>query len=62
MIPVDDAKKFIIEKLAKFPHGVESRRIYRSKKFYFSAYLEDALRELVWENKARCINGRWYLI
>jgi hypothetical protein len=56
------AKEFIIKKLCKFPNGVESKRIYNAKQFYFSRFLEQGLRELVHENRARCINGRWYLV
>jgi hypothetical protein len=56
------ARKWVIEKLEEYP-GITPKRFYEGTKVYwFSADVEQALTDLVKENRARCINGRWFLI
>jgi len=61
MSRLSKARDYIIEILTEYP-GITPKRIYERKAWYFEGSLEDALRDLVQENRARCINGRWFLI
>jgi hypothetical protein len=55
------AREWVIQTLTDNP-GITPKRLYERKQWYFESYIEDALKTLVEENRARCINGRWFLI